>query len=219
MFLLFLCAETAGLERGTQDQTAWDKLLSQSHLIQPLWWVEHILCTPRGTNFSLFFAFCIVNDEKSLNICEQKRRKERKWPVSPFMLLSNQIQQGFCCLIIEMFKCENRNDLHSERNVFTSTNENVPVALTIWFAHLSSPNKIEIVLWKCESPPFHQTKAIPFIADKQTEALERVSFVWKHSLSHAFERVAWCRNEGCLLPLLCYGPIAVRQCVFRRLMF
>lgn len=168
-----------------------------------------------------FLPFCFL-------LCEQRKIFEHMWIkkeerkrkglhlFSFSLLLSNQIQLGFCCPIIEMFKCENRNDLHLERNVFTSTNENVPVALAIRSAHLSSWRKIEIVLRKWESP---QTKAIPFMTDKQPKPLERVSFVWKHSLSHAFERVAWCRNEGCLLRLLWYGPIAVRQYVFTRLMF
>lgn len=176
-------------------------------------------CARKEEQISPFLLFCFVNSEKSLNICESKKEERKRKGLHLFsfsLLLSNQIQLGFCCPIIEMFKCENRSDLHFERNVFTSTNENVPVALAIRSAHLSSWRKIEIVLRKWESP---QTKAIPFMTDKQPKPLERVSFVWKHSLSHAFERVAWCRNEGCLLRLLWYGPIAVRQYGFTRLMF
>lgn len=168
-----------------------------------------------------FLPFCFLLHERwkiFKHMWTEKVERKRKGLHLPSftLLLSNQIQLGFCCLIIEMFKCENRNDIHFERNVFTSTNENVPVALAIRSVHLSSRRKIEIVLRKCESP---QTKAVPFMTDKQPKPLERVSFVWKHSLSHAFERVAWCRNEGCLLRLLWSGPIAVRQCVFARLMF
>lgn len=83
----------------------------------------------KGTNFSLF-ASCFMNGEKSVIVCEPKKEGKEKARVfpHPLLLLSNQIQLGFCCRIIEMFKCENRNDLHFELNVFTSTNENVPVA-------------------------------------------------------------------------------------------
>lgn len=118
---------------------------------------------------------------------EERKRKGLHLP-SFTLLLSNQIQLGFCCPIIEMFKCENRNDIHFERNVFTSTNENVPVALAIRSVHLSSRRKIEIVLRKCESPPnksrpFHDRQAAKAFGEGQfcLKTLP-LSCLWESSL-------------------------------------
>lgn len=142
MFPQFLCAEPAGLVSGTQDRTAWDKLLSPSRLIQSWRRVGRILRMQASTNFC--FPFCSAKLLIALTV-------EKNGPV-----LHNQILP--CWEIIEMLKCENPNDFHLLRNIFTSTNENVPVALAIRSAHLSSAYKI--VSGKCESGP----KQKPFLS-------------------------------------------------------